>query len=146
VAINKLDLPEVKERYPTLEKQFRQLGYRPLPISALVREGLRELMYAAYRLLQETEPVDVVEEDLPVYKPGPAPDEFEITREPDGSWRVKGVAVERAAEMTYWEYDEAVRRYQRLLARLGVEDALRTAGARPGDTVHIGEYELEWLE
>jgi GTP-binding protein len=146
VAINKLDLPEVKDRYPRLEKQFRQLGYKPLPISALARDGLRELMYTAYRLLQEAEPVELVEEELPVYKPGPAPDEFEVIREPDGSWRVKGVAVERAAEMTYWEYDEAVRRYQGLLARLGVEDALRAAGARSGDTVHIGEYELEWLE
>lgn len=50
------------------------------------------------------------------------------------------------AEMTYWEYEEAVRRFQGLLVRLGVEDALRKAGAQSGDTVRIGEYEMEWLD
>jgi Obg family GTPase CgtA-like protein len=29
---------------------------------------------------------------------------------------------------------------------LGVEDALRKAGVRDGDTVHIGEFELEWQD
>jgi GTP-binding protein len=59
---------------------------------------------------------------------------------------VRGKAVERAAKMTYWEHDEAVRRFQRLLERIGVEETLRGAGARAGDTVRIGEYELEWLD
>jgi GTP-binding protein len=48
--------------------------------------------------------------------------------------------------MTYWELEESVRRYQRLLRRLGVEDALRAAGAQPGDSVRIAEYELEWQD
>ncbi len=57
-----------------------------------------------------------------------------------------GKAIERAADMTYWEYDEAVRRFQKTLAKLGVELALKEAGAQPGDSVRIGEYELEWQE
>jgi GTP-binding protein len=68
-----------------------------------------------------------------------------VSREPDGSWRVHGDAIERAAEMTYWEYDESVRRFQKLMVTLGIEAALREAGIETGDTVHIGEYELEWL-
>jgi GTP-binding protein len=48
--------------------------------------------------------------------------------------------------MTYWEHDEGVRRFQHSLARMGVEEALRQAGVRPGDNVRIGEYELEWEE
>ena len=146
VAINKLDLPQVRSRWPELEEQFRRLGFQPLPISALAREGLRELLYAAYKALQEVPPVEVVIEELPVYRPEPDRTEFDITPEPDGGWRVSGAAVERAAEMTYWEYEEAVRRFQGLLVRLGVEDALRKAGAQSGDTVRIGKHELEWLD
>ena len=146
VAINKLDLPQVKSRWSELEEQFRRLGFQPLPISALAREGLKELLYQAHKTLQEVPPVEVAIEDLPVYRPEPDSTKFDIIREPDGGWRVSGEAIERAAEMTYWEYDEAVRRFQGLLARLGVEDTLREAGAQSGDTVRIGEHELEWLD
>ena len=146
VALNKLDLPEVQARWPELEEAFRRLGHRVLPISALARQGLREVLFAAYQALQEVAPQPYQEDEIPVYRPEESPTDFEIKRDPDGSWRVVGKAVERAAEMTYWEYDEAVRRFQGLLAHLGVEAALREAGARSGDTVHIGEYELEWLD
>jgi GTP-binding protein len=146
VAINKLDLPQVKSRWLELEEQFRHLGLQPFAISALARDGLRELLYAAHKALQQVPPVEVEIEDLPVYGPEPDSTKFDITREPDGGWRVSGAAIERAAEMTYWEYEEAVRRFQGLLVRLGVEDALRQAGAQSGDTVRIGEYELEWLD
>jgi len=146
VAINKLDLPQVKSRWLELEEQFRHLGLQPFPISALARDGLRELLYAANEALQQAPPVEVEIEDLPVYRPEPDRTKFEITRETDGGWRVSGAAIERAAEMTYWEYEEAVRRFQGLLVRLGVEDALRQAGAQSGDTIRIGEYELEWLD
>ncbi len=48
--------------------------------------------------------------------------------------------------MTYWEYDQSIRRFQRILETLGVDDALRKAGVGVGDTVFIGEYELEWQD
>jgi len=146
VAVNKLDLPDVKTRWPDLEAQFSQRGYDPLPISALAREGLRKLLYKAHEALQKAESHEVMQEELPVYRSEPDPTEFEVSQETDGGWRISGVAIERAAHMTYWEYDEAVRRFQRLLERMGVEDALRQAGAKSGDTVRIGEYELEWLD
>ena len=85
-------------------------------------------------------------EEIPVYRFEEDPQAFEVSREPDGAWRVEGKAVERAAAMTYWEYDEAVRRFQKILEHLGVEDTLKSAGARDGDTVRIGEYELEWQD
>jgi len=146
VAINKLDLPEVKARWPELEAQFRVLSHSPLPISALARDGLKELLYKANDALAHIESEEVVLEELPVYRPEPDPSKFEVAREDDGCWRVSGDAIERAAEMTYWEYDEAVRRFQHLLVRLGIEDALREAGATTGDTIRISEYELEWID
>ncbi|NPA92322.1 MAG: Obg family GTPase CgtA, partial [Chloroflexi bacterium] len=50
------------------------------------------------------------------------------------------------AAMTYWEYDQSVRRFHRILEALGVEQALREAGVQEGDTVYIGDYALEWRE
>lgn len=146
VAVNKLDLPQVRSRWPRIEDQFRERGIKAFAISALARDGLREVLYAALKHLQESMPIPEPEGELPVYRPEPDPEDFKIARTGEGDWRVMGEAVERAAAMTYWEYDESVRRFQKLLHRLGIEDALRKAGASSGDTVKIGEHELEWLE
>ena len=145
-AINKMDLPEVEGRWESLRIELEELGYKdPHPISALARTGLDQLMWAAHtaRLGVEVEPI--VDEE-PVYRVEEGPEDFQIKRELDGAWRVEGKSVERAAAMTYWEYDEAVRRFQRILEHLGVEGALREAGALPNDTVRIGDYELEWQD
>ena len=48
--------------------------------------------------------------------------------------------------MTYWEYDEAVQRFQKILEVLGVRQALAEAGIKEGDTVYIGEAELTWSD
>ncbi|MGH2620125.1 MAG: GTPase ObgE [Anaerolineales bacterium] len=144
VALNKFDLPQVKARWPELEASFKALGVQVRPVSALARQGLRELVLEAYRLAQTTEPEP--EEGLPIYRPEPNGEQYQISREPDGSWRIEGTAIERAAEMTYWQYEEAVRRFQRMLTRIGVTESLRAAGAKAGDTVHIGDHELEWRE
>jgi GTP-binding protein len=48
--------------------------------------------------------------------------------------------------MTYWGEIQSIRRFQRILERVGIDQALREAGVQPGDTVYIGEYELEWSE
>ena len=69
-----------------------------------------------------------------------------ITREDDASWRISGAAIERSAAMTYWEHEGSVRRFQKLMEKLGVDEALRKAGIQEGDTVHVGDYELEWQE
>ncbi len=145
VAINKIDMPEVRQRVPELEKAFAERAAKLFPISALARENLKPVLWEAHRLLQTV----VVEDDpdeMPVYTPDADPAQFTIQRDMDGAFRVSGKSVERAASMTYWEYDEAVRRFQRLLKEIGVEKALDEAGAKTGDTVRIGEYELEWME
>lgn len=144
VAVNKTDLPDVSAKWPELEAEFHRRGVRPRPISALARQGLRELLLEAHQLAQQV--VVEPEEQLPRYSPEPDGTQVKISRAADGSWKIEGRAIERAAEMTYWEYEEAVRRFQRILTRLGVTASLREAGVRHGDTVRIGDHELEWQE
>jgi len=57
---------------------------------------------------------------------------------------VRGAEVERIAAMTNWDLDEAVQRFQRIADAIGLKAALRKAGVQTGDTVRIGEAELEW--
>jgi GTPase len=146
VALNKIDQPDVQERLGELQKKFKKLGLDIMTISALARTNTRELLINAYQKLEETPPLEEVELPLPVYKPKEDPREFQVTREGTNEWRVSGVAIQRAASMTYWQHDGSVRRFQKIMETLGVEDALRKAGVQEGDTVAIGEFELEWQD
>ena len=146
VALNKIDQPEVKERLPEIKKEMKKRGVTLMNISALARTNVRELLLKAVGMLAEAPTLEEIEPPMPVYRSAEDPREFEISREDDASWRVSGTAIERAAAMTYWEHHGSVRRFQKLLERLGVEEALRKAGIEEGETVHIGEFELEWQD
>ncbi len=144
VALNKMDLPDVAERWPQIKEKLDARGIEARAISAVAGTEVRTLLYQAHTLLQEAPPIPQTAE-LPVYRVEADPEQFEIARTADG-WQVSGQAIERAAAMTYWEYDQSVRRFQKILQTLGIEKALRTAGVKPGDTVVIGEFELEWAD
>ena len=146
VALNKIDQPEVRDRLAEIERKFKNLKVELLTISALARTNTRELLLQAYRTLQEAPPVEEAKAALPVYKPKEDPREFVVTREGAHEWRISGVSIERAASMTYWQHDGSVRRFQKIMETLGVDEALRQAGVQEGDTVAIGEFELEWQE
>ncbi len=153
IAVNKMDLPQVQERWPDIEKQllnrFRKQNAqvhaagKPMPISALMKMNLDELLQQAVDLLRSL-PEEEKAATLPVYRPE-HPEEFKILRTPQG-WQVVGKAIERAAAMTYWENFQSIRRFQRILEALGVDAALRQAGVQEGDSVWIGEHELEWQD
>jgi GTP-binding protein len=145
VALNKIDQPEVLAAWPKLKKELKKRGYEAMSISALARTNVRELLLKAVTLLAELPPVEETEQPMPVYRPVEDPHAFTIVREADG-YRVKSAAIERAAEMTPFDQSGSVRRFQKLMERLGVDKALREAGAQEGDTVYIGEYELEYQE
>jgi GTP-binding protein len=145
-ALNKIDQPEVQERLGEIKQKFKQLNVELMTISALARTNTRELLLKAYQKLAETPPAEEVELPLPVYRPKEDPREFVVTREGANEWRVAGIAIERAASMTYWQHDGSVRRFQKIMETLGVDQALRQAGVQEGDTVAIGEFELEWQE
>ncbi len=117
-----------------------------MTISALARTNTRELLLEAARKLAEAPALEEVEAPLPVYRPKEDARDFRVTREGAHEWRLSGAGIERAASMTFWEHDGSVRRFQKIMETLGVDDALRKAGVKEGDTVSIGDFELEWQE
>jgi GTP-binding protein len=146
VALNKIDQPDVQEKLDDIQSKFKKLKVELMTISALARTNTRDLLIRAYQALEETPPLEQAELPLPVYKPKEDPREYVVTRQGSNEWRVSGAAIERAASMTYWQHDGSVRRFQKIMETLGVEDALRQAGVQEGDTVLIGEFELEWQD
>lgn len=143
VALNKLDIPEVRELWPLLRAEWEEDGYQPMAISAVTGENVRELLFRILSLLDEL-PAEEEEPEQPLFELPVDEREFEIDEEGAGVWRVRGVAIERAAVMTRWDLHESAMRFQRILAALGITEALRDAGVQQGDLVYFGEVELEW--
>ena len=146
VALNKMDLPQAQERWPAVKAELERRGYTALAISAVAHTHVRDLLFRAAQALAEAPAPEVVADEMPVYRAPADAEEFHITRERDGAFRVSGAKIERAAKMTYWEYDEAVARFQKILETLGIRQALSDAGVKVGDTVRVGENELEWSD
>jgi len=154
VVLNKMDLPDVQQRWLSIEPELRQrmkqggakvhMDSEPFAISAVSGLNVRPLLYRAVQLLRET-PEPVLVSTVPVYRPESDPNDYSITQEANG-WRVSGQAIERAAKMTYWEHYQSIRHFQRIMETLGIDAALRKAGVQEGDTVFVGDFELEWQD
>lgn len=144
VVFNKIDLPIVKEKWPSIRKELLRKNYETFAISALTQENIKQVLNRTQQVLAEL-PKEEIKHDVPTFRVPEDPRSFSITKLKD-DWKVSGESIERAAHMTYWEYGQSVRRFQRILQKLGIDEALREAGIKQGDTVIIAGHELEWSD
>lgn len=151
IVANKMEMPEAEENLAKFKEQIQE-DYPIFPISAITRHGLRELLFAIADKIEETPefPLHEEEEETGVhrvlYKHEAEQKEFEITRDPAGTFVVTGDAIEKLFKMTDFTRDESVRRFARQLRGMGVDEALREKGAKDGDTVKLMDYEFEFIE
>lgn len=145
VVLNKMDLPQVQALWPSVKKALADRGLSAMSISAVTGQGVVAVLRHAAQLLRELPQEEPDTGERAIFRLPEDDEAFTITRE-DDAWRVQGVKVERVVAMTNWEYDEAVMRTQRILGAMGVSAALEEAGIQAGDTVYIGDIELEWWE
>jgi GTP-binding protein len=138
LVITKLDLPAARATYDELRARFPELR----GISAATNEGTRELMYAAWEIVRALPPPDVANPAAAVHDLQPA-EPFEIRIE-SGVYVVSGERVERLAQMTDFESDEALARFEQVLAKMGVTKKLRDLGVADGDTVRIAGVEFDY--
>ncbi len=145
VVLNKMDLPSAQEHWPTIEQAMQERGYPVMAISAVAHQNLDTLLFRLQAMLdalpkEEAPAVEL----LPEITPTEDEKAFAVYRLGDHVWWVEGIAIERAAQMTKWNYYEAGMRFQRILRAMGISDALREGGIQDGDTVRIGDVELTW--
>ncbi len=142
VAVNKVDLPEVRRRREAVRQVLEEKGVDPVLISAASGEGVPGLVARMAERLAALRPAPT-EAAPPVARLRPLRRGVSVVRE-DGALRVEGERVVAFAEMMPLEMEEARAEFWRRLGRWGVAGALRRAGARPGDRVRLGSVELEW--
>mmetsp|Transcript_31366 Transcript_31366/g.121207 ORF Transcript_31366/g.121207 Transcript_31366/m.121207 type:complete len:181 (-) Transcript_31366:1514-2056(-) len=152
VLINKVDIPEVKEKVGEIEAGLRsKMSHKRLAvISAASGEGIPTVIKRLVKLV-ESMPQDelnvlITEEEIREREERRAAEEkeFTVTTEGPNRFRVNGVMVERVVKMTNWDYVDGLDRLQRVLEASGVNKALTKAGAVDGDAVTISGYEFSF--
>lgn len=153
IAANKMDMPTAEEHLGNFREKLQEDGIEAeiVPISALTRDGIKELLFKAADML-ETIPyqpqVEIVEQsdEKKVYRmEGNAGTDFTIRREND-VFVVESESIERLIKRTQFNSHDAVIRFARILKNLGVDKELRKRGAVDGQTIRIGELEFEFSE
>ena len=143
VVLNKMDLPQTQALWPSVEKAMKARGQEAMSISAVTGGRVGEMLRSVAEMLESLPKDEPAAPEVKVFRPVEEGKALTITWE-DDAWRVRGAEAERVAAMTNWELDEAVQRFQRIADAMGLKAALREAGVQPGDTVRIGQVELEW--
>lgn len=112
-----------------------------IAVSAITGAGVRDALHRIADMAEQAEREAPERRGYVLHRPlGPT---FTITRE-DDAWRVEGRSAERAIAFSDLTTMEAADMAARRLARLGVDEALREAGARAGDEVRIGDVAFEF--
>lgn len=150
IVATKMDLRGAAERFASFKAALVDRGIDPaniFEISSLTHRGVMPLMHKTATVLKtapqfepKQEPVQSTEYK---YTPEPA---LKVTRDSDGTFVLTGEKVERAFKMANLDHEDGVMRFARQLRSMGVDDALREAGAQSGDLVAIDDFTFEFVE
>ncbi len=145
VVANKMDdekatanLQQFKEKHPDLEIY---------PISAVLEEGLKPLLAALVKQLQQLLPQQSAKsDDRVIYRFDSERESITITKEKAGYYRISGYRAERLMQRTDTKSEAGLRHFAQQITKMGIDQMLRDAGAVDGDLVAILDFEFEFVE
>ena len=146
IVASKADLIQDEEKYEELAKLAKENNMQIFKISSVTGEGVKELLDYVSKTLKVLPKEDLIEiEDIQKVYTLEEKEEFTISRE-DGVWVVNGPGVERIMRRVNLDDNESMHYFHKSLDKLGVNQALKKAGVKDGDTVSIDGWELEWYD
>lgn len=146
IVANKIDSMQDEKLYKELEELAKEKNMEIYKISAATGEGVKELMNRVSELLKELPKEELIDvEDRKVYTLDENKKGFDITKEKD-IYVVDGPAVQRLMARVNLQDNESMYYFQKCLDELGVNEALKKAGVKEGDTVKVVDWELEWYD
>lgn len=150
VLANKMDLLWDMEKYEKFKAYVEAQGNEVYPVSVILNEGIKEVLYKIWNVLEsvEREPLEEetdINEVLQEIKQDV--DDFVITQDDEGVYIIEGRIVDQVlAKYVVTMDDESIINFLHVMRSLGLEEAMRDAGIEDGDTVNIAGVEFEYVE
>ena len=145
VVLNKVDVPEVRERSASIERVLAGEGATVLVVSATTGEGVDALVGKTMETLGAlpVEPAKTVR-PVPLTIRPKVEHPFRVTRQ-DRVFVVEAPRVERLLAMANLKEWRVMVQIWRELEKLGISKALEDKGVQAGDTVRVGSVNLQWF-
>lgn len=146
IVANKIDAMQDESLFTELEEMAKKKEIPIYKISAATGEGLKELftnVSKELKLLPKEEIIDA--EERVVYTLKEDEKGFEINKI-DGEFVVSGPDVDRLMSRVNLADNESLYYFQKMLVNLGIDEALRNAGVRDGETIRFNDWEFAWYE
>ena len=129
-----------------LKEMANQKGIEIFKISAATGEGLKELFRIVSEELKKLPKEELLdEEERVVYTLKEETKGFEINKI-DGEFVVSGPDVDRLMARVNLADNESLYYFQKMLINLGIDEALRNAGVKDGETIRFNDWEFAWYE
>ncbi len=148
IVASKMDADHAKERLEEFKKHF-SIDTDIIPISAMTNDNLDKLVYKVAQLLETTpffyKQEEVINEYVE-YNFVDDNDEIIINKVAQDKYEVSGKLVEKLLNKSNFLTDEAVTIFLTKLRKSGLDNLLREAGAKEGDTIVIDGDEYEFIE
>ena len=145
VVANKIDIIQDKEELENLRKVSRQNGLEFFEISGATKQGVDELMNHVSEVLKTLPKEEIFDTDEKiVYTLEDEKEDFIIEKTGEKEYCVSGPAVERLMRRVNISDSESLAYLQKMIKKLGIEDALKEKGICDGDTVKILEWHFEY--
>ncbi len=111
-------------------------------IAAVTGQGIRPLVLAMAQMVQQARQQLPEPDAFVVHRP--AAEGYRVQRDISGDWEVIGRQAERAVALSDLTNVEALDEAHRRLKAIGIDKALARAGAKHGETVHIGRLAFDY--
>ena len=149
IAANKTDVIYAGDEDPVakLKAEFEPKGIKVYPISAVSGQGVKELLYAVYDLLQTVDSTPVIFEKE--FDPSTMIDQtlpYTVERNEDGIYVVEGPRIEKMLGYTNLESEKGFLFFQRFLKENGILEELEEAGIEEGDTARMYGLEFDYYK
>ena len=149
IAANKTDVIYAEDEDPVakLKAEFEPKGIKVYPITAVSGQGVKELLYAVYDVLQTVDSTPVIFEKE--FDPSMMIDEtlpYTVERNEEGIYVVEGPRIEKMLGYTNLESEKGFLFFQRFLKGNGILEELEKAGIEEGDTVRMYGLEFDYYK
>ncbi|KRM23813.1 GTPase ObgE [Latilactobacillus graminis] len=152
IVATKMDLPGSTELLAEFKQKLAAIGdtHEIFEISSITHQGVQPLMNKTADLLAATPefPMGDVEEvqTHKRYQYQAEEPAFSIEQDEYGTFVISGEKIEKRFKMSNLDHQDGVMRFARQLRSMGIDAALREAGAHNGDLVAIDNFTFEFVE